>query len=159
MTHLDGGERRGRRKVLWVVAGVVLLAVALPPLLRRVARPETHHDAYAAARAAAPAGEFPALVPATATDVWQRHERATGRTWIRFTAPDADLTGATAGLSRVPADSLDTVPVRSPGWAKWWLVSDRTLSSSSQGKHLEVYRAGPGFLVLDRRTATAYYWD
>jgi hypothetical protein len=79
---------------------------------------------------------------------------------VRFSAPEGDLSAAAAGLARVPADSVGRVAVRSPGWAKWWLVSSRTLTSPSQGKHLEVYRAGPeAYLVLDRRTRTAYYWD
>lgn len=159
-----GVRRRNIITVFAVVAGVLLLA-AIPATYRRFQQPEALYATHAQAvqAQAVERGDVPGFVPATATQIHARHNRDTDQRFARFSYPPAEVPAITAGMQRLSTEQeLERVPVPSPGWSKWWLITSRTLTGG-QGEYLEVYRipSGPdrGYLVLDPRTRHGYFWS
>lgn len=148
---------RRRNVVTFVLAGLAILVIALiPAVCSRVQRPYEQYATVADARTRSPA-PLPRQVPASATQIHERHEAGGERRWLRFTFDPRDVPAMTAGMRLVPQAELERVQVRNPGWSKWWLVSSRTLTGG-QGKRIQVYEAPDAYLVVDQRTTTAYYW-
>jgi hypothetical protein len=162
---MDKAERTRSRKNVWYafasVAAVLLLAL-LPAYCRRELEPEAHYaDAAAAHRSADAAEWIPELMPAAASDVYERHGRY--RRFVRFTVDSAGAAALTGALVRLDTAAARRVPVPVSGWTSWWPIVPQTLQSG-QGKQVQVYRVerpprDRGYLVFDPRTLTAYYWS
>lgn len=157
-------RRRNVITVFIVLAAVALLAM-IPATYRRFQQPEALYPTHAQAvqAQAVERGDVPRFVPATATQIHARHNRDTGQRFVRFDYQPAELPAITAGMQRVSGEQeMENVPVPSPGWSKWWLITRRTLTGG-QGKYLEVYHipAGPdrGYLAVDPRTRHGYFWS
>ncbi|HEX5726589.1 MAG TPA: hypothetical protein VFX98_14030 [Longimicrobiaceae bacterium] len=154
-----------RRNAL-AVAAVLALAAALaivPAALRRVQRPSDFYPTLADARRTADAGaRLPPLLPPSAREIHAETDRATRRTFVRFAYDPADSTAMQAGLRRLPPAEVERLPVPRAGWSRWWRLAPQTLRGS-QGERVHVYEAPPerggGYLVLDPRTGTAYFWS
>ncbi len=170
--HLEKGpdpyDPRVRRRniitVFAVLAGILVLA-AIPYTYRQFQQPEALYATHAEAvrTQAVERGDVPGFVPATATQIHARRNRDTDQRFVRFSYQPTEAPAITAGMQRVSTEAeLERVPVPSPGWSKWWLVTSRTLTGG-QGEYLEVYHipAGPdrGYLALDPRTLHGYYWS
>jgi hypothetical protein len=155
---------RGRRNVAFgfgsfaVVVGLALL----PAYCRSQLEPEAHYDSVIEARRAPDANDWlPGFVPASARDIHERHGRY--RRFVRFELDSADVPRLLAGRTRLDTAAVRRVPVPMAGWSGWWQIAPQTLQGG-QGKQVWVYRieAPPrdrGYLILDPRTLTAYYWS
>jgi hypothetical protein len=155
----DPRVRRRNIITAFVVLAAVALFIAIPYTARRVQQPETFYATHAEA-VGARAG-VPRFVPATATEIHARSNR--GQRFVRFDVQPAAAPAITQGMQRLRTEAeLERVPVPSPGWSKWWLITSRTLTGG-QAEYLEVYQipSGPdrGYLALDPRTRHGYYWS
>jgi hypothetical protein len=164
----DPYDPRIRRKniitAFVVMAGVALFAL-VPATMRRFQQPVSIYATHAEAVAdrAVDRGDVPRFIPASATQIHARHNRDTGQRFVRFDYPPAELPAFVRGMQRLQGDKeLERVPVPSPGWSKWWLITSRTLTGG-QAEYLQVYRipSGPdrGYLAVDPRTLHGYYWS
>lgn len=149
-------RRRSNTAVFLLAAAAIAVIALVPAVCGQLARPSEHYPtrAEAARRAAVP---LPALVPPSATEIYDRRDAAAGARWLRFTFAERDVPAMTTGLRRLTVEQAGEVEVPNPGWSDWWLLSSRTLSGG-QGKQLQVWEAGDAYLVLDPRTRTAYWW-
>lgn len=156
-----------RRNIITAVAvlAAVLLFALIPATVRRFQQPaalyETHAEAVA--ERAVQRGDVPAFVPSTATQIRARRHRDTGQRFVRFNYTPAEAPAITRGMQRLSTEAeLERVAVPTPGWSKWWLITERTLTGG-QAPYLEVYQiphgADRGYLVLDPRTRHGYYWS
>ncbi len=156
--------RRGTgRRTAAVIAGLLLLSAG-PFVLTRLVQRDASFPTLAAARDAGGVREgwIPPHVPPGATEIRVRRPPGSERLWLRFRYPQAARDRMTAGLARLDTTAVRKLEVPTPGWASWWPVSSRTLSSSL-GRVLAVYEAPdaagrPGYLALDHRTLSAFYW-
>ena len=156
-----------RRNVItaFIVLALVLVAATIPATLRRFQQPATFYTTYAEAvtAQAVQRGDIPRFIPATATRIHARNNRGTGQRFVRFDFQKAETPAITRGMKRISSEAeLERVPVPSPGWSKWWLISSRTLTGG-QAEYLQIYQipSGPdrGYLALDPRTLHGYYWS
>lgn len=161
----DPRVRRRNIITAFVVLAAVLLFAAIPAGYRRFQQPVSIYPTHAQAVAdqAVERGDVPRFVPASATQIHTRHNRDTGQRFVRFDYQAAEAPVIVRGMQRLRTEQeLERVPVPSPGWSKWWLITSRTLTGG-QGEYLEVYRiaSGPdrGYLALDPRTLHGYYWS
>lgn len=164
----DPFDPRVRRKnviTAFAVLALVALVAMIPATYRRFQQPETLYATHgeAVAAQAVQRGEVPRFIPATATQIHARHNRDTGQRFVRFDYQPAEAPAITRGMQRLSTEAeLERVPVPSPGWSKWWLITSRTLTGG-QAQYLEVYHipSGPdrGYLALDPRTRHGYYWS
>jgi len=157
-------RRRNVITAVVVLAGV-LLFVAIPATFRRFQQPVSIYPTHAEAVAdgAVERGDVPRFIPPTATQIYARNNRDTGQHFVRFDYQPAELPAIVQGMQRLRTEQeLERVPVPSPGWSKWWLITSRTLTGG-QGEYLEVYHvpSGPdrGYLAVDPRTRHGYYWS
>ena len=146
-----------------VVLAAVLLLALIPATYRRFQQPEALYPTHAEAAEAVAAGDVPRFIPATATQIHARHNRDTGQRFVRFDFQPAEVPAITRGMQRLSTEAeLERVPVPTPGWSKWWLITSRTLTGG-QSEYLQVYRipSGPdrGYLALDPRTRHGYFWS
>jgi hypothetical protein len=148
-----------------VVLAAVLLFAAVPATYRKFQQPVGIYATHAEAVAdrAVERGDVPRFIPATATQIYARHNRDSGQRFVRFDYQPAELPGIVQGMQRLRTEQeLERVPVPSPGWSKWWLITSRTLTGG-QAEYLEVYHipSGPdrGYLAVDPRTRHGYYWS
>lgn len=147
---------RRRNVVTFVLAGAIIVAVALVPgQCSQMARPYHHYATAAEARSGTAA--LPAQLPASATDIHVRYDKATGARWLRFTYDPRDLPAMTAGMRPVPPAERERIEVPNPGFSGWWLVSSRTLRGG-QGEQVLVFEAPGAYMVADPRTRTGYVW-
>lgn len=154
-----------RRKNAAALGGIVSMLVALaliPALCARYERPQAYADTYPQARGVGIAARVervrPGLIPPTAREIHHLHDERSGATWVRFLFDPADTPRVTRGMRRLSPEETKDVEVRSPGAAvRWWLLSSRTLSGG-QGRQVQVYEAPNGYLVVDPRSSTAYFW-
>jgi hypothetical protein len=164
----DPFDPRVRRKNIitaFVVLAAVLLFAMIPATYRHFQQPVSIYTTHAEAVAdqAVQRGDVPGFIPATATQIYARHNRDTGQRFVRFDYQPAELPGFVRGMQRLRTEQeLERVPVPSPGWSKWWLITSRTLTGG-QAEYLEVYHipSGPdrGYLAVDPRTRHGYYWS
>jgi hypothetical protein len=150
--------KRKRRNVMLVIGAVVVLA-AVPAVCSGLEQGRSEYETYADAQRAGAfdRGVLPKLVPPSARGIYEKHDLDNGHRWVRFVYAPADVPAMTAGLRQLDTAQVSRLPVAGPGWAKWWMLNDGTMSSK-QGKHLLVYDTGDGYLALDPRTSVAYYW-
>ncbi len=154
-----------RKKKAATVAGIACMLVALaliPALCARQARPQEYADTYTQAQEAGIVAAVervrPGLIPPTSREIHHIRHEPTGAAWVRFLFDPALTAQVTRGMRQLSADEMKNVQVRSPGAAvQWWLLSSRTLSGG-QGKQVRAYEAPDGYLVIDPRSSTAYYW-
>lgn len=154
-----------RKKNAAALAGIACLLVALaliPALCARYERPPAYADTYPQAQEAGIIERVqqvrPGLVPPTAREIHHLRDQATGTTWVRFLFDPADTPRVTAGMRPLSAAELEGLEVPSPGaTVRWWLLSSRTLSGG-QARQVKVYEAPNGYLVIDPRSSTAYFW-
>lgn len=159
----DPRVRRRNIITAFIVLAAVALFIAIPYTLRRIQQPETLYATHAEATSAQAVerGDVPRFIPATATQIHTRSNR--GQRFVRFDFQPAEVPAITRGMQRLRTEAeLERVPVPSPGWSKWWLITSRTLTGG-QAEYLEVYQVPPGpdsgYLALDPRTRHGYYWS
>ncbi|HEX8691704.1 MAG TPA: hypothetical protein VF746_04740 [Longimicrobium sp.] len=152
--------RRRRNLVLFLALAALVLGVGLCTTVRaRAVQPEVFYPTAAEARVR-PDGYLPTLLPPSATEIYERHDRETGRVWARFRFAPADLERMTTGLRRLSLDEARALEITGPAFTPWWTINPRTLLGS-QGPRLRVYEVGgdaAGWLVVDPRTDLAFYW-
>jgi len=151
---------RNHARTAFTVFALILILAAIPAFCRSQMEPDRRYPTAAAARQAPDAAEWvPAILPAGATDVHERHGR--DRRFVRFSGDSATLAAMTAGMQALDTLAVKRVPIPTPGWAGWWSISPRTLQGG-QGKQLRVYRIDDprdrGYLAVDGRSGRAYYW-
>lgn len=156
----EAARPRNHVRTAWTVLALLLVMAAIPAYCRSQMEPDRRYPTAAAARQAPDAGEWvPAILPAGATDVHERHGR--DRRFVRFTADSATLAAMTAGMQPLDTIAVKRVPIPTPGWAGWWSISPRTLKGG-QAKQLRVYRVDDprdrGYLAVDPRSRRVYYW-
>jgi hypothetical protein len=158
---MENGEpgRRRNRAVLWLIAGLVAIGMVLPPLWSRAQQPRSSYATYEQARRAGAIGGglLPRRLPPSATEIHEKHFAGGGHRWVRFRYDPADAPRMLAGLQALPPPQVQRLRIPSPGWAGWWLL-DQGVTTSKQGAHLRFYRAEDGWLAVDPRTSTAYFW-
>lgn len=161
----DPQVRRRNIVTAFVALFAILALAAIPATFRTIRQPEALYPTHAEAvrEKAVQRGDVPGFVPGTATQIHARNNRDSGQRFVRFSFQPAEVPAITRGMQRLRTEQeLERVPVPSPGWSKWWLITSRTLTGG-QGKYLEVYRipSGPdrGYLALDPRTGHGYYWS
>lgn len=161
----DPKVRRRNIITAFVVLAGVLLFAAIPYSFRKIQQPEALYETHAQAvsEQAVARGDVPAFIPATATQIHARHNRDTGQRFVRFDYALEEAPAITRGMKRLATEAeLERVPVPSPGWSKWWLITARTLTGG-QAAYLQVYHipSGPdrGYLALDPRTRHGYFWS
>lgn len=142
------------------VLAIIVVIALVPAYCRSRVEPDQRYPTAAAARASADAGEWvPAFLPATATDIYERHGE--GRRFVRFTADSAALVAMTGGMRRVESGQVGKIPLPTPGWSTWWPISPRTLQGG-QGKQIHVFQVEDprdhGYLAIDPRSQRAFYW-
>ncbi|HYJ80475.1 MAG TPA: hypothetical protein VEW03_12760 [Longimicrobiaceae bacterium] len=163
MPETPGPDRLQKRKnlVLLLVLALLTVAVALyPTVCTYVEQPQAYYPSAATAPRDSGAA-LPALVPASATEVHERRDRGSGRTWVRFTYRPEDADRIAAGLRRLPLDEVRRLQVPGPSFTPWWTLSSRTLQASP-GERLRVYEVAggdAGWLALDPRSNLAFYWS
>jgi hypothetical protein len=159
MEQARPAERRRNRAILWMIGGMVLIGVALPPLWAREQQPRSAFATYADARRAGAMdrGLMPRRLPASATEIYEKHFTGAGHHWVRFRFGSQDSAALVAGLTPLTPEQVKRLDIPSPGWATWWLL-DQGVTTSSQGKRVVFYRAEDGWLMVDPRTRTAYFW-
>lgn len=162
MTRPDR-PRSARNVVAAFTVLVAVLALSLiPAYCRDQVEPEAFYRTAAEARRAPDAAAWlPAFVPPEARAVWERHGRY--RRFVRFTVDSAAAARMTAGMVALDTARARAVPVPVSGWSPWWQLAPQTLQGG-QGKQVRVYRVESpprdrGYLVLDPRTGTGYYWS
>jgi hypothetical protein len=62
-----------------------------------------------------------------------------------------------AGLAPLPRPQVERLSIPGPGWAPWWML-DSGMTTSSAARHLRFYRAEDGWMAIDPRSRTAYFW-
>ena len=144
----------------FAVLAIIVTVALVPAYCRGKVEPDRRYPTAAAARASADAGEWvPAFLPATATDIYERHGE--GRRFVRFSADSAALAAMTAGMQPLSSAEVGKVPIPTPGWSSWWPISPRTLQGG-QGKQIRVFRVDHprdrGYLAIDPRTQRTFYW-
>lgn len=158
----DPAVRRKNLKTMGILVIIVAVLAAIPATYRQFQQPEQFYATHAEARPAVEAGDVPAFVPATATEIHARNNRDSGQRFVRFTYADEALPAITRGMRRLPPEQVEKVMVPTPGWSEWWPITSRTLSGG-QGEYLQVYQidSGPdrGYLAVDPRTRHAYFWS
>lgn len=150
---------RANRRVLWVIAALVLLGILIPPLWARWQQPRSAFATYAQAAAAGAIrdGRLPAWLPPSAREIFEKRVSGTPRSWVRFRYTAADSARLLAALTPLTTAEARRVTIPSPGWASWWPISDET-KESKQINWLRFYRAAPGYAAIDPRTRTVFYW-
>lgn len=162
MNQTPSPRNRRNAALFFAVLAAVLALALLPAYCRREVEPESRYPSGAAARGAPDAAEWvPGFLPASAHDIFERHGRY--RRFVRFSLDSADVPALEAAMVRLDTAEVRRVPVPAAGWSPWWQIAPQTLQSG-QGKQVRVYRveAPPrdrGYLVLDPRTLTAFYWS
>src|SRR5688500_4962399 len=157
-------KSRTRRNVIaaFITAAAILASALLPAYCRDQVEPQARYENAGEARRSADAAEWvPSFLPSRATDVYERHGRY--RRFVRFTVDSAGLAELLPAVVRLDTAQARRVPVPVAGWTAWWQLTPRTLETG-QGKQVQVYRVDRpardrGYLVLDPRTLTAYYWS
>jgi hypothetical protein len=156
----EQSPRRNNVILAFAVLAIIVAVALVPAYCRSKVEPDRRYPTAAAARASADAREWvPAFLPATATDIYERHGE--GRRFVRFSADSATLAAMTAGMQRLDAAEVGKVPLPTPGWSSWWPISPRTLQGG-QGKQIRVFRVDDprdrGYLAIDPRTQRTFYW-
>lgn len=154
-----------RKKNAAALAGIASMLVALaliPALCARYERPPAYADTYPQAQQAGIVAAVerlrPGLVPPTAREIHLLRDERSGAAWVRFLFDPAHVAQVTRGMRPLAPEETKDVEVRSPGASvQWWLLSSRTLSGG-QGKQVQVFEAPNGYLVVDPRSSTAYFW-
>jgi hypothetical protein len=158
----DPAVRRRNLKTMALLVIAIAVLASIPATYRRFQQPEQFYATQAEARPAMEAGDVPAFVPATATEIHARHNRDSGQRFVRFTFADAELPAITRGMRLLSPAEVEKVMVPTPGWSEWWPITSRTLTGG-QGEYLKVYEiaSGPdrGYLAVDPRTRHAYFWS
>jgi hypothetical protein len=157
-------KARGRRNVAYAFGSLVVVVglALLPAYCRSQVEPEAHYTTLAQARTDADADRWlPGFLPPSAADIYERHGRY--RRFVRFEVDSVDVAPLLSGMTQLDTAAARRVPAPMAGWSGWWPITPQTLQSG-QGKQVKVYRvdAPPrdrGYLVLDPRTLTAYYWS
>jgi hypothetical protein len=161
MNHTAPNRRRSVALAFATTAAVLALAL-LPAYCRRRVEPEARYPTAAAALRSPDAAEWvPGFMPATARDIYERH--GPYRRFVRFTVDSAAAAGLEGALVRLDTAEARRVPVPVAGWSSWWQIAPQTLQTG-QGRQVRVYRVDVpakdrGYLVLDPRTLTAFYWS
>ena len=159
MENAAPARERRNRAILWMIAGLVVIGAALPPLWSRLEQPRSRYAAYqdAVAAGAVTRGLLPRRLPPSATEIYEKHFSDADHHWARFRFHPADTARMLAGLTPLPQAQVERLQIPSPGWASWWML-DPGMTTSSQGKRVRFYRAEDGWLAVDPRTSTAYFW-
>ena len=161
---IQTAPHRARRNALYAFAALaaVLALGLLPAYCRNQVEPEARYPDAAAARRAPDAAEWvPTFLPSAATDIFERHGRY--RRFVRFQLDSAGAAGMESALVRLDTAAARRVPVPVAGWSPWWQLAPQTLQGG-QGRQVHVYRVDSpardrGYVVLDPRTRTAFYWS
>lgn len=147
------------RRALWVIGLLVLFGVLIPPLWARYQQPRGSFATYADAAAAGALadGRLPPWTPPSAREIYEKRVSGTSRRWVRFRYEPRDSTRLLSALQPLTPEQARRVSIPSPGWATWWPISDET-KESKQLNWLRFYRAAPGYVAIDPRTRTLFYW-
>jgi hypothetical protein len=156
----EQSRRRKNAPMAFAVLAVIVVIALVPAYCRSKVEPDRRYPTAAAARASQDAGEWvPGFLPATATDIFERHGE--GRRFVRFTADSAALAAMTAGMQRVDSAEVGKIPLPTPGWSSWWPISPRTLQGG-QARQIRVFRVDDprdrGYLAVDPRSQRTFYW-
>src|SRR3712207_2077526 len=93
--------RRRRNYVLLAILSVLTLAIGLyPSFCTYVEQPRSFYQSYREVPQR-PGDSFPALMPPSATEIHERHDRDGSAAWVRFTFDPRDRERMTAGLRRL----------------------------------------------------------
>lgn len=169
---------KARKRVATMAAGVLLMIVAFTGLLIILNGPmlpfgTEFHITYPDYEAmvddgALERGWVPDFVPESSTDFEESHNLDTNRSWMRFSAPTAELDAMLAGLEPISGEKV-TFPRRPPGFFVTWWPADLTGGAQKDSKYAfyrcnEMYDQGgeqrvrTGFLAVERGSNTVWHW-
>lgn len=152
--------RRRRNYVLLAVLSLLTLGVGLyPTVCTYIEQPQSFYQSYREVPQR-PGDSFPALMPPSATEIHERHDRDGSAAWVRFTFHPRDLQRMTAGLRRLTPEEAQALSIVGPSFSPWWTINRNTMNKR-MGKALQVYEVPApdrGYLAIDPRTNYAFYW-
>lgn len=158
-TEFERVRKRRNIALLLVLGAAALIVGLIPGMCASGNQPEVYAPTMSQVPANA-AVRLPAWVPATAREVHARTDRSSGGRWVRFAFNPADTERMTAGMRPLTAPETQALVPTGPGFSPWWTLNERTMMGS-QGKKLRGWEVGApdaGYLVVDPRTSSAFFW-
>ena len=114
-------------------------------------------------------GWIPNIIPASSSEIYERHNLDTNRVWIRFKFDKKDIQGLIGKIKEVNPAEIENIEFPRIG-VKWW---PKNLNKDSFTQHsLKIYKYDrvieysdkrqkivPSFFVIDWNSNVAYYWQ
>lgn len=165
MDKYAGGEgRQGpqvmrKAKIISLLVGVLFLLACSETFTEHYA---TYEEAQI--KGAVKRGWIPAMVPTSATDIYEQHNIDTNNVWVRFTLPSQDWTRLTNGLRKLENNEVEKIKIRYPSRVNWWFEGVIQQSPANDAAlYAEFYSMKcqnnkDGYFAIDRGSLKVYYW-